>query len=300
LAPSFAHARNDDRFTHRIDTATFAALRPGPQLQRFISQGIINGLRTDCALSPSKVNTANCRGVLLGLYPASSGAIDLTLPATIDRGALETPVSLDTVDAAVAAWTKDSPGASVLKDLRPVTVRLGLHDGEDFLWKVRLARRFRYELLLTVAYDAAAKTLEDTQPELRELKKFIASAESDARGRVILQNNTSGLPAEVEMQGHGATAVYHIHHPMHDIAFAVADKRWNYAYSGELATFARFAEIKRALSNANVAAFVGVGTPVRVTVSGGPKTYFDCRFYREDGTSLRVQVEGKNVKTWAN
>ena len=144
------------------------------------------------------------------------------------------------------------------------------------------------------------KKLKMCRRSYEQLKQFVAAAESNEHGRLILENNTSGLPAFLILTGRGAASKrkYNIHHPMHDVTFSPADQQWSYTYSGELIMFARLPEIKRAQSDPAVRAFlVGATSPVRVTASGGPKTFFDCSFLREDGKFLKVRVAGKNVTT---
>ena len=195
----------------------------------------------------------------------------------------------------------DASMESLLKDLKPVTQQLTFQEGHGFHWECLLQRKFTYKFLLDVGYDTNAKKIEDVSTELRQLKQFVAAAESNEHGRLILENNTSGLPAFLILTGRGASAKYNIHHPMHDVTFTPADQQWGYAYTGELTMFARLPEIKRAQSDPAVRAFlVGATSPVRVTASGGPKTFFDCSFRGEDGKVLKVRVEGKNVTTLTN
>jgi hypothetical protein len=161
-----------------------------------------------------------------------------------------------------------------------------------------IQRKFPYKFTIDVAVDSAAKRISDVSADLAGIDKFIADAESDTRGRLILENNTSGLPALLIVTGNGPTVRYDIHHPLHDIGYSPSDKSWNYAYAGELKLFERLPEVKRAQSEKTVSEFIASAVPpVRVAVSGNPKTFFHCSFLTSGGKRLKVRVEGKNVTT---
>jgi hypothetical protein len=185
-----------------------------------------------------------------------------------------------------------------LKGLKPETRDLSRLPDQAFRWQATLHRKFSYSFSLDVAVDSETGQLEDLRAELSQLKKFIASAESDTRGRLILENNSSGLPALLILTGRGPDARYQIHHPMHDIIFTPVDKRWSYAYSGALPKFGALPEIRRAQSDPSVRDFVaGLAAPVRVAATGSPQTFFDCSFFAEGGKVLKVRVDQKSVKT---
>jgi len=184
---------------------------------------------------------------------------------------------------------------SLLKDLKPETQQWTFVGGTTAHWRCLLHRKFTYIFSLDVAYDAKTGAFENLKPELSQLKRFIADSESDTRGRLILENNTSGLPAVLILMGRGASVRFQIHHPLHDIVFTPADRQWTYLYSGAPVLFAQLPEIKRAQDDAAVG---GVArSAVRVSATGNPKTYFDCTFTAEGGKMLKVRVEGKDVKT---
>lgn len=301
LVPGFLQADESEKYEFKIDTGVLSGFTHGPNALQFVRKKMAVLIKTENALTTANRSTATMQGLMFCQYRSPKTVIDLELHAKIEKQQIETNYTPSQIDAIVYEW-EELYGAPVpLKGLRPQTKRLTFHEGEGFHFDYALKRNFEYLLTLKIAYDENQKKLQNLIPDLIEIKKFITSIEGDFRGRVILENNKSGLPPFIffEQETDGGRFI-HLHHPMHDIRYNRDTKTFDTAYSDDIASVAKLPEIKRLLTDSDVRKFVFEQTePIQVRVEGNPAAGFSFLFIRvNSGATLKGRLEAREIKVF--
>jgi len=288
-----------DSYSQKLSTTDLAGLTFGPNAQSLFSRQSVVLVRMTAPSDSVYSSTSSRNGVVVGKIPCPEGMVDVLLSASIEGKQVETNMAAGRLDAMIYQWEENYAVPSALKDLAPKFKELTFREGEGLTYRCNLKGSYPYSFRFTIPYDYGSGKLDDVGPALKDVRKFVRSAERDERGNILLSNNKSGLFVFLFYRPLEKGTEVRAHHPMHDLIWNSDTGLFRFSYVDAVSDVQRIPEIRRLMGEPKFRQFVEAHQGCQVKVAGSPEQGFDINvFDAEAGNRMRISVNGRKI-SWA-
>lgn len=283
---------SEDAYSYRLDPSVLSLAKMGPNATLYFNREVPVLLRADQSVDPISVSSATAGILMLGKYHSPSVSVDLELHGALQNGALEIPFPMGRLDAALFEWEELGAHPKELDGLGARLQSLTFRDNTGFRAVYSLKRKTEYQLTVDVPYKSDTQSLGEPDPSFRAAADFIRLLEKDARCRVILESNQTGLPVFVSAGDKPGSLAAGF---LADTIRRDAEDRREYAYTAPLSRVAGLPEVKRVLRDAAVKSFIAGAEDVLVKGIGSDEAGFQFTISKEGGKRLEATLTGKKV-----